>query len=160
MDSDGGLVLSDGESRIDFKGVRVNHSWRCNLCDREKEIREREALQHPERVGSQEKSPLQVIGFADSDNAFSAISNMQPKSVDKLTKISLAALRDISPEAHMSFIDAPYNIADAGTKVNADAAPFLHLCESRQFPMSFVGRHELKRRNSAGSPMAKLGRRR
>ena len=57
----------------------------------------------------------------------------------------------------MSFIDAPYNIADACTKVDADAAPFLHLCESRQFSLSFFGRKELGRRNSEGSPMTKLG---
>ena len=94
---------------------------------------------HPEKRVSREKPPIKVIGLTDSANAFSAISNIQPKSVGKLTKISLAFLRDISAEAHMSFIDAPYNIADAGTKADANVAPFLKLCKSRQFSLSFAG---------------------
>ena len=114
---------------------------------KESENRERRLCMHPDRSSIADKSPMKVIGLTDSANAFSAISNIQPKSVDKLTKISLAFLRDISAEAHMSFIDAPFNIADAGTKVNANVAPFLKLCESRQFSLSFVGRKELKRRN-------------
>ena len=110
----------------------------------EGEILERELRRRPGKIGIREKSPLRVIGLTDSANAFSAISNIQPKSVGKLTKISLEFLRDTSDEAHMSFVDAPFNTADAGAKVNAHVNPFLKLCGSREFPPQFCRKKRIE----------------
>ena len=59
---------------------------------------------------------LKVIALSDCANIFSAVANWQPRSVDKLTAISLCFIRDVVQRITFSFLDAVYNLADTSTK--------------------------------------------
>ena len=80
---------------------------------------------------------IKVIALSDCANVFAAVSNLQPRSVDKLTNLSLRFIRDLSQQIHFSFLDAIYNIADTSTKISGNRRLYYLICESRRFVLSF-----------------------
>ena len=71
-----------------------------------------------------EMPPIKIIGLTDSANAYASVTNLQPRSADKLTRITLAFLRDLTSRVAYSFIDAHLNIADCGAKRNVNLGIF------------------------------------
>ena len=84
------------------------------------------------------------ILLTDCCSLFSAILNLQPKSVEKFGKITLSHLRDVKSLITISFIDATCNLADIATK-HADNLPILDRFFARcRFAISFLGRKDRK----------------
>ena len=78
---------------------------------------------------------VQIIALADA-----ATTSQQPRTVDKITKITHSFIRDLSDTVHFSFHDARYNLADSGTKIQGNIQILLKLRKQRVFGISFVGR--------------------
>ena len=84
------------------------------------------------------------ILLTDCCSLFSAILNLQPKSVEKCGKIILNHLRDMKSLITISFIDATCNLADIATK-HASNLPILDRFFTRcRFTISFLGRKDRK----------------
>ena len=102
------------------------------------------SLNHPNIAEREAMTLLKVVALSDCANVYSAVSNWQPRSVDKLTNLSLCFIRDLSQQIHYSFLDADYNVADTSTKVYGNRQLFYLLCDTRKFVLSFVGRKKMK----------------
>ena len=89
-----------------------------------KDVLLRPVVCHPEMRSAFKESALKIIGLCDSANVFSAVSNWQPRSQDKLTQISLSFIRDYIQIINFSFLDAYHNIADAGSKIGGNVFCF------------------------------------
>ena len=85
---------------------------------------------------------VQIIALVDAANVYIATISQQPRTVDKLTKITPPFIRDLSAAVAFSFLDSHYSIADSGTKFHADTQIFLKLFRQRVFEISSVGRRE------------------
>ena len=83
---------------------------------------------------------IRVIIFTDCSNAHSAIHSVQPRSVDRSTKILLNYIRDHLQYCCLCFTDAGFNIADLGTKSNPNKTPWFTLVEKNKFKVGFMGR--------------------
>ena len=101
-------------------------------------------LEHPNITEREAMTLIKVIALSDCANVYSAVSNWQPRSVDKLTNLSLCFIRDLAQQISYSFLDADYNIADTSTKHYGNRRLFYLLCESRRFVLSFAGRQKMK----------------
>ena len=97
-------------------------------------------LEHPNLAKREAMTLLKVVALSDCANVFSAVSNWQPRSIDKLTNLSLCFIRDLSQQIHFSFLDAEFNLADTSTKNVGNKHLFYLLCDTRRFVLSFVGR--------------------
>ena len=81
--------------------------------------------------------PVHLVMLTHASNIFTPIGRLQPRSVDKLTRINHSYLRDMSSRSYISFIEALFDIADVGTKGLGGAHLFLKLCRYRKFALSF-----------------------
>ena len=88
--------------------------------------------------------PLKIIALTDSATAFASVANIQPRSVDKLTKLTLVFQRDISARVFFSFVDAFHNLADAGPQISGEVGICLRACREGEFTISFTGRKKLQ----------------
>ena len=91
------------------------------------------------------KFAVQIIALADAANVYTAPISQQPRTVDKLTKITMSFIRDLVATAHFSFLGANYNPSGPGTKPCGDLQILLKLRDHRAFEISFVGRREIRR---------------
>ena len=87
----------------------------------------------------------QAICLTDASNVYTAAISLQPRTVDKLTKIALGFIRGLSAAVHFSFLDPHHNPSDLGTKMSGGRAISLKHSMGRRFDISFAGRRELKR---------------
>ena len=87
----------------------------------------------------------QAICWTDASNVYTAAISLQPRTVDKLTKIALGFIRGLSAAVHFSFLDPHHNPSDLGTKMSGGRAISLKHSMGRRFDISFAGRRELKR---------------
>ena len=111
---------------------------------RKENVRVLPELVHPNLAEREAMTLLKVVALSDCANIFSAVSNWQPRSVDKLTNLSLCFIRDLSQQINFSFLDAEYNLADTSTKYSGNRHLYYLLCDTRRFVLSFVGRKKLK----------------
>ena len=88
---------------------------------------------------------IQIISLTDSANVYTSAITLQPRTVDKLTKITLSFIRDLVSTVHFSFLDAHFNPADAGTKHGGNRSLFQQIVDRRSFVISFLGRKEIQR---------------
>ena len=88
---------------------------------------------------------VQIIALADASNVYTATISQQPRTVDKLTKITLSTIRDLSATFHFSFLDSHSNVADYGTKIQCNLQILSKLCRQSVFAISFAGRRESRR---------------
>ena len=91
------------------------------------------------------KYTIQVIALTDSANVYTAEITQQPRTVDKLTNITLSFIRDLASTVHCSFLDANFNHSDAGIKHGGICHPFRLIVEKMVFAISFLGRREVAR---------------
>ena len=59
---------------------------------------------------------FRLVNLTDCANIYSSVLSLNPKTVDKLTKINLSYIRDAVSNGVLSFIDACANLADLGTR--------------------------------------------
>ena len=86
------------------------------------------------------KSPFfTVVSLTDCANVYSAVTSIQTRCACEITKIN-PPIRDSSPHGVLSLIDAGANASDVGEKPNGNTKLFLHLRNSGQISISFLGR--------------------
>ena len=77
---------------------------------------------------------------------------MQPRAVDKSTRILLNYIRDHLPFAAITFVDAGFNVADLGTKQSPNSKPWTLLVQENLFSIGFLGRAKYKELMSLREP--------
>ena len=82
--------------------------------------------------------------LTDCCSLYSAILRLQPKTVERCTRITLAFLRDSLEIVAFSYIDATVNIGDVGTKHAGSLGILDHFLDTGRFTLSFVGRKKRK----------------
>ena len=87
---------------------------------------------------------IKVILLTDCSNAHAAVHAVQPRAVDKSTRILLNYIRDHLPFAAITFVDAGFNVADLGTKQSPNSKPWTLLVQENQFSIGFLGREKYK----------------
>ena len=87
---------------------------------------------------------VHVILLTDCSNAHSAVHTVQPRSTDKSTRILLSYIRDYLAFLTLTFIDAGFNVADLGTKINPNIGPWNRLVKENRFTIGFLGRIKYK----------------
>ena len=93
---------------------------------------------------------LKVAALSDFANVYSAVSNWQPRSVDRLENLPLCFVRDLSHRVNYTFLAAEFDIADTSTKTLGGRHLFYLVRDSRRFVLSFAGRVKLKLEENAG----------
>ena len=83
---------------------------------------------------------IRVVVLTDCSNAHASVHSIQPRSTDKSTKIVLGYIRDYLSYLCLTFIDAGFNLADTGTKTDANKGIWLSFIETNEFRIGFVGR--------------------
>ena len=116
-------------------------------------VRAQPELAHPNLSEKEAMTLMKVVALSDCANIFSAVSNWQPRSIDKLTNLSLWFIRDLSQQIHFSFLDAEFNVADTSTKNVGNKHLYYLLRDTRRFVLSFVGRKKLKLEKAADLKM-------
>ena len=58
---------------------------------------------------------LKVVDLPDCANIFTDVENWPPRSVGKLTSLSLCFIRDVLRSINFSFLGDAYNVADTST---------------------------------------------
>ena len=111
----------------------------CNRCQTSDAIFVTEYQNGPRNPAAQ--TPLTGTHFlTDCCSWFSAILNLQPKSVEECGKIILNHLRDMKSLITISFIDATCNLADIATKNAANLQILGRFFTRCRFAISFLGR--------------------
>ena len=86
---------------------------------------------------------------------FPDVGNLQPRSADRLTTLSLRSIRDLARQIHFSFLGSVCNLADSSTKVLGNRKLFHRICISREFVISFARRQKLKLQRADASEQEK-----
>ena len=117
----------------------------CNKCGRsqnysipELETAFAHALEH------EAENMIRVVVLIDCSNAHATVHAAQTRAVDRSTKIALGYIRDYLAEVCLTFIDAGFNLADAGAKKDASRNIWLQCVEANLFRIGFVGRENTK----------------
>ena len=96
-----------------------------------------------EFYGSMERDverKIRTIVLTDCGNAHAAVHSVQPKCVDKSTRILLNYIRDYLSFLRLTFVGAGSNRADAGSKIDSDKNLWRRIIETNNFRLSFMGR--------------------
>ena len=78
--------------------------------------------------------------LTDCCSLYSAILRLQPKTVERCTRITLAFLRDALDIIAFSYIDATVNIGDVGTRHAGNLGILDQFLKTGRFTLSFAGR--------------------
>ena len=97
-------------------------------------------LQLDALYGAISQEAFKIILLTDCSNAHAAITQLQPRAVDRSLRILLCYVRDHMSRMSMSFVDATFNIADAGTKARGNEHLWRRLTTSNDFTIGFMGR--------------------
>ena len=97
-------------------------------------------LQLDALYGTISQEAFKIILLTDCSNAHAAITQLQPRAVDRSLRILLCYVRDHMSRMSMSFVDATFNIADAGTKARGNDHLWHRLTTSNDFTVGFMGR--------------------
>ena len=86
--------------------------------------------------------------LTDCCSLYGAILRLQPKTVERRTRITLAFLRDSLQIIAFSYIDATVNLGDVGTKHAGSLGILGHFLKTGRFTLSFVGRKKRRQEMS------------
>ena len=91
-----------------------------------------------------ESQKIYCFLVTDSANAFAASREFNARALEKTTRLGMAYLRDVLHLLCLSYISAPFNIADLGTKLKSSLVLFGKIISGNRFVLGFISRKELK----------------
>ena len=80
--------------------------------------------------------------LTDCCSLYGAILRLQPRTIERCTRITLAFLRDALLMLAISYVDATVNLGDVGTKHAGSLGILDHYLLTGRFTLSFIGRKE------------------
>ena len=111
---------------------RLNHSFACTtaLTAEELEIRPRPLIRG--------------LVLSDCANTISLMYQDNPNTQNRSYKLVRNYLLDAQRFTNFSYVNAPYNLSDVGTKVNSNVAVWRRWAKSNCFYIGFMSRKEYK----------------
>ena len=85
-----------------------------------------------------------ALALSDCANIISCLSRGNPRTEDKSSRLILNQLKDAMQYLNISFVCAPFNVADVGTKMNSNLSIFYRLIQSGYFRVGFMSRRDCR----------------
>ena len=87
---------------------------------------------------------IHAMALSDCANVISCLSRGNPRTQEKSSRLILNSLKDAMSSVNISFVCAPFNISDVGTKVNSTLGIYYRVAETNFYRIGFMSRKECR----------------